>query len=89
MAPKREGQEWTSVKILTEKSPLPEVQCLRCNHKFHGGVTRIRGHILSDSASGTKGCTNPEPDIVATLKRKEEEAAGKKRAAAGWTSGWT
>ena len=81
MPPRREGSEWDSVEVLEEKDKgLPEVKCKSCHKTFNGGATRIREHILGISGN-VRACSNPDPVVAALLRKKDEETAGKKRAA--------
>jgi hypothetical protein len=57
---KREGPVWATVKVLSEYTTSPSLQCLNCPAKFYG-ATRIKDHITGD---GALACCPCETDTI-------------------------
>jgi len=44
--PKREGDVWKTVTVVTEHPTVPSLTCNNCGKGFCGGATRVKEHIL-------------------------------------------
>ena len=74
---------WEHVKILKEESGsrVKSVQCLFCDHVFTvTSVTRIRGHLVSDSKRGARGCPKVSDTVKAALEEEDKAAEAAKLA---------
>ena len=78
--PKREGELWATVTVLSEHATSPSVQCNNCSAQFCGGATRITAHITGKS--GRNSCTC-ESQTFLELKEKLLEKEAEKNVVAG------
>jgi hypothetical protein len=78
--PKRAGDIWATVTILSEHLTAPKVQCKNCGKSFCGGVTRIQEHITGQGVISACACdTDTFLDFKHKLLEKSESDASNKR----------
>jgi hypothetical protein len=78
--PKRAGDIWATVTIVTEHPTAPKVQCKNCGKAFCAGVTRIQEHITGQGAIGACTCeTDSFLDLKHKLLEKSDADASNKR----------
>ncbi|KAL5269332.1 hypothetical protein ACHWQZ_G002972 [Mnemiopsis leidyi] len=65
---------WLGVHVLSKNKSNYHLQCLFCQHQFHGSAGRARLHFVGKHSSGVKKCTEldsvPE-NLLTTLKAEE------------------
>jgi Protein of unknown function (DUF 659) len=57
---------------------MAKVKCNHCEHIFHGGCSRIRGHLLGDTKSGVAACTGAPEDVFARMTELQRRSTAKK-----------
>ena len=83
--PRSKSAAWQGVVILSKTKANLTVECIYCQHKFTGSVTRVRNHFISlrnNTNRNVKYCTGDAPQslkdaILAEMVELDKERVAK------------
>ena len=87
--PKREGDVWKTVTVVTEHPTVPSLTCNNCGKGFCGGSTRIKEHIINVCTCEIAAFLDLKQRLVegdAASEANKLQKAGYKQVAEKWDS---